>query len=125
MNLADYLIGNSDEHSMNWGFLYNDDMEILSINPLMDYDHAFESQITSDCLPARYLGLVGKTQLDMAVEIVKKHPDWLKPDIDLSAYKYGSFVKERINVLKKELEMEEMFEEMETTGPKGDDDFGI
>lgn len=105
MNLADYLIGNNDEHSQNWGFIYNDDMEILSINPLMDYDHAFESHITSDCLPAKYVCLPGKriTQLDMAIEVVKKHPDWLRTDIDLSGYKYGSFVKERIDILKKEL----------------------
>ena len=102
MNLADYLIGNNDEHALNWGFMYDNNMNIISMSPLMDYDHAFESSIVSDCLPARYLGK-SITQLDIAIEIVKAHPDWLKTDVDLSKYEYGAFVKERIMTLEKEL----------------------
>lgn len=104
MNFADYLIGNSDEHSLNWGFLYDNDLNIMSLSPLMDYDHAFESAPVSECMPARYLGM-SVTQLGMALEIVKRHPDWLITDIDLSEYKYGDFVKERIRILQKECTM--------------------
>ena len=102
MNLADFLVGNMDEHSMNWGFLYDNNMNILSLNPLMDYDHAFEAGPNIQCLPAQLLGET-ITQWEMAVRIVKEHPDWIPSDIDLSGYKYGQFVQERIDMLTKEL----------------------
>lgn len=102
MNLADYLIGNNDEHALNWGFLYDNNMSIISMNPLMDYDHAFESGLDSMCLPARFLG-INITQKEMALSIIKAHPDWILQDVDLSIYKYGSFVQERIDLLYKEL----------------------
>lgn len=100
MNLADYLVGNSDEHSQNWGFLYDSNMTIISLNPLMDYDHAFESSPNSLCLPAKLLGQ-NITQEEMARSILQRHPDWIRKDVDLSRFHYGSFVQARIAELEK------------------------
>ena len=102
MNLADYLIGNTDEHSQNWGFLYDENLNILSLNPPMDYDHAFLGNGDNMCLPMQLLGVV-ISQKDMAIDIIKRHPDWLKfnADLDLSKYKYGTAVMERLAVLNK------------------------
>lgn len=45
MNVADYIIGNSDRHEGNWGFLIdNATGELLKFLPLMDHDHAFINQ---------------------------------------------------------------------------------
>ena len=98
MNLADYLIGNNDEHSYNWGFLYDNEMNILSLNPMMDFDHAFESTDESPCLPEKLLGN-NITQKNNAINIVRRHPDWIKKDVDLSKYKYGEYVSQRLNLL--------------------------
>lgn len=102
MILADYLVGNSDEHSLNWGFLYDNDFNILGLNPLMDLDHAFESSPASPCLPMRFLGN-NMTQPGAAVDVLTRHPEWLSGEMDLSGYKYGAFVEERIRLLQKEL----------------------
>ena len=121
MNLADYLIGNNDEHPLNWGFLYDNNMNIIALSPHMDFDHAFESTMATECMPARYLGL-NKTQFAIALDIVKRHPDWLKDDIDLSKYKYGSYVKERIDSLKKELSFDKKPDDLDDDNS---DDFGL
>ncbi len=102
MNLADYLIGNNDEHAQNWGFLYDNEMNIISMNPLMDYDHAFESVPESQCLPVMMLG-ENKTQLEMAVTVLQEHPDWINKNVDLSRFKYGGFVNKRLDILYREV----------------------
>ena len=45
MNVADYILGNSDRHEGNWGFLIdNETGEIAQFMPLMDHDHAFSNE---------------------------------------------------------------------------------
>lgn len=117
MNLADYLIGNSDEHGQNWGFLYDNNFDVLSINPLMDFDHAFESDDNSICLPLRFLG-ERSTQKEEAIKIVKRHPEWLSKSIDLSEFKYGDVVNERIELLRSALVCERT-EPYYTKGKRG------
>lgn len=102
MNLADYIVGNTDEHEFNWGFLYDENLNILSMNPPMDYDHAFIGNGETECLPYFFLG-AKKSQKEVAIEIIKQHPDWIDFNIDLSKYKYGAQAKERIMVLKEYL----------------------
>lgn len=42
MNLIDYLIGNTDRHMGNWGFLIdNNTNEPIRLHPLMDFNHSF------------------------------------------------------------------------------------
>lgn len=56
MLLCDYLIGNSDRHQDNWGFLFNNDRVITSFAPIHDFDHAFEADVNSLCLPMLLFG---------------------------------------------------------------------
>ncbi len=100
MNLADYIVGNTDEHPRNWGFLYDETMKIVSMNPPMDYDHALLGSGNSICLPYRLLGNPNVLQVDEAVSIIKNRPNIINFDVNLSEFKYGEFVKERLNYLK-------------------------
>jgi hypothetical protein len=102
MNLADYLVGNADEHPENWGFLYDNERHILGLNPNMDFDHAFEGTPLTTCEPILMLG-VRQTQEDCAKDIIARHPDWLDFSIDLSEFAYGVFVRERLDALQKYL----------------------
>jgi hypothetical protein len=110
MNLADYLVGNSDEHPENWGFLYDGDRNILGLNPLMDFDHAFEGTPFMPCGPILMLG-THTTQEDCAKDIMSRHPDWLDFGADLSGFYYGDFVRERLDTLR------EYLKEKEPSGP--------
>lgn len=105
MVLADFLIGNSDEHSQNWGFLYHLDNKqfiIDRINPHMDFDHAFTALPTDKSLPNLFLNQ-HISQMEAAMDIIKRHPDYINFDADLSKYKYGSFTKQRLDILKNHL----------------------
>ena len=49
MNLIDYLVGNTDRHWGNWGFLVsNDTNKLEKLYPLMDFNKAFLSYDTID-----------------------------------------------------------------------------
>ena len=102
MNIGDYLIGNSDEHPENWGFLYDENMNIIGLNPTMDFDHAFESSENQICTPTLYTrGTVSQKQV--ALDTIEEYQDRINWDIDLSKYKYGSYVEHRLDILKKSL----------------------
>lgn len=73
MNILDYLIGNTDRHAENWGFLVNNSTnECVSLYPLMDFNQSFLSYDNIDganCLP---LFPRRVTQREAAIEAVKK-----------------------------------------------------
>ncbi len=47
MNILDYLVGNTDRHWGNWGFLVdNETNQPLCLHPLMDFNQAFHSYDT-------------------------------------------------------------------------------
>lgn len=99
MNIADYLVGNSDKHSENWGFLYSDDFEIVGISPIMDFDHAFEAGPSFLCQPATFIG-VNTSQESYALSVIKDYASDIDFDISLDEFEYGSFVKGRLKVLR-------------------------
>ncbi len=72
MNIADYLIGNTDRHWGNWGFeIDNATNKIGGLYPLMDFNKAFSSYDSEEgaiCQTAD----VKMTQRRAAVEAVKK-----------------------------------------------------
>lgn len=72
MNIIDYLIGNTDRHWGNWGFLVNNDTnELLELHPLMDFNKAFTSYDTlsgAKCLTSKE----PMSQKQAAIEAVKK-----------------------------------------------------
>lgn len=102
MNIADFLIGNADEHPDNWGFLYNSNMNVYGMNLLMDYDHAFESNEYTICTPALMTrGTVSQKQV--ALDTINEYKDMINWDIDLSRFKYGAYVQERLDLLKENI----------------------
>ena len=49
MNILDYLVGNTDRHWGNWGFLMdNETGEMLRLHDLMDFNQAFSSYDSVD-----------------------------------------------------------------------------
>lgn len=89
MNIIDYLIGNTDRHWGNWGFLVNNaNNKLVRLHPLMDYNKAFLSYDTTEgvrCLPRgenytqkqAALEAVGKIGLNQIKEI---KPEWFEND---------------------------------------------
>ena len=72
MNIADYLVGNTDRHWGNWGGLVdNGTNKIIRLHALMDFNKAFNAYDTLD--GAGCLTTSGKsmTQKDAAIEAVK------------------------------------------------------
>jgi hypothetical protein len=96
MILCDYLVGNSDRHQDNWGYLFNDKREIIGFAPIFDFNHAFEASEHSLCLPEQ---LFNKqiTMLEISKQIVRKLNIKLTklPNKD----KYTQFVNRRIELL--------------------------
>ena len=71
MNLVDYLVGNTDRHWGNWGFLADTATNrFVSLSPLMDFNKAFSSYDTLD--GATCLTLPGRlSQREAALLAVK------------------------------------------------------
>ncbi len=72
MNILDYLVGNTDRHAENWGFLIdNRTNKYVSLHPLMDFNQSFLSYDTLDgancltVLPERM------TQREAAIDAVQ------------------------------------------------------
>lgn len=96
MNLADYLIGNSDRHQDNWGYLFDQNRAIIGFAPLFDFNHAFEAPIDYRCLPEQLFHR-NVSALQAASEAAQHLCLKLEPlegDDD-----YTKFVNERIQVL--------------------------
>ena len=69
----------------------------------MDFDHAFEASEDVICQPAAYLGM-HTTQKEYAMSVINIYKDDIDFTCDLSEYKYGDFVKDRLKVLQEALE---------------------
>lgn len=47
MQVADYILNNSDRHVGNWGFYFDvEENKLQKMYPLMDHDHAFDEEET-------------------------------------------------------------------------------
>ena len=99
MNLCDYLIGNTDRHWGNWLFIY-DDAGITGYAPLMDFNHAFEADENTPCLPYGYIYNENISQFEVALTALKKTGIRLQ-NISLSEFKYGPYTKARLEKLLK------------------------
>ena len=98
MNLGDFLVGNNDRHSQNWGFVYDSTRTMTGFAPVIDFDHAFLAGEDTRCLP---MLLVGEeiSQKDYALRIISKYRSELNFDMDYRKYKYGRWVKDRVDTL--------------------------
>ncbi len=99
MILADYLVGNSDRHWGNWGYLV-DNTGTLSFAPIMDFNHAFEAKSNNICKPELIYG-EQKTELEAAYEALT-YISYKKAD--LSEFHYGDFVISRIKELEQNIQ---------------------
>lgn len=71
MGIVDYIIGNSDRHDGNWGFLYSSEtMRILGCHPLYDHNNAFNAYILANDDKAKYV-FNGENMLEWARYCVK------------------------------------------------------
>lgn len=74
MNILDYLVGNTDRHWGNWGFLVrNRDNQPIRLHDLMDFNRAFSAYDSLDggrCLTVRRGAAV--SQREAAVDAAKK-----------------------------------------------------
>lgn len=86
MNLLDYLVGNTDRHWGNWGFLIdNRSNQPVSLHPLIDFNQAFHAYDTPDGVNCQTMFPKVLTQREAAVEAVRQNglhqireiePDW-------------------------------------------------
>ena len=73
MNILDYLIGNTDRHPENWGFLVdNQTNECVSLYPLMDFNQCFLAYDTLEGANCQTVLPKKMTQRQAAIEAVKK-----------------------------------------------------
>lgn len=93
MQIADYLVGNTDRHWQNWE-LWFDDNRKLSFAKLMDFNHAFEATDDTANLPYQVVYSKTMSQKSAAIEAAQKLNIRLKK-IDFSNYYYGDYVKEK------------------------------
>jgi hypothetical protein len=72
MNILDYLVGNTDRHPENWGFLIdNRDNQYISLYPVMDFNQSFLSYDTLDGANCQTVYPRRMTQREAALEAVK------------------------------------------------------
>lgn len=72
MNILDYLVGNTDRHPENWGFLIdNSTNQPISLYPLMDFNQSFLSYESLDGANCQTAYPKKMTQREAAIEAVK------------------------------------------------------
>ena len=106
MNLADYLVGNNDRHLGNWGFLVDEENQVLCLHPLFDFNSSFKTTGIKGglCLPENNK----ITQLEAArralryIDIPKCNPVPRnifinEEDYDLFNRRYNELLKTKVN----------------------------
>lgn len=72
MNILDYLVGNTDRHPENWGFLIdNETNQPVSLYPLMDFNMSFQAYDKLDGANCQTTGSRRLTQREAAIEAVQ------------------------------------------------------
>ena len=93
MNILDYLVGNTDRHPENWGFLIdNDTNKRLSLYPVMDFNQSFLSYDTLDGASCQPLFPAFVSQKDAAIDAVKHIGLRQIREVDMSMF--GRFTQE-------------------------------
>lgn len=73
MNILDYLIGNTDRHPENWGFLVdNKTNNCVSLYPIMDFNQSFQSYDDINGANCQTVLPQKMTQREAAIESVKQ-----------------------------------------------------
>lgn len=73
MNILDYLVGNTDRHPENWGFLIdNETNQYLSLYPIMDFNQSFYSYDTLEGARCQTVLPKQMTQREAAIEAAQE-----------------------------------------------------
>ncbi len=73
MNIIDYLVGNTDRHPENWGFLVdNETNQYVALYPIMDFNQSFYSYDTTEGANCQTVFPRKMTQKEAAIEAVRK-----------------------------------------------------
>lgn len=105
MNILDYLIGNTDRHWGNWGFLVdNRNNQPVCLHPLMDFNQAFHAYDTVDganCLTVYSEKITQKQAAETAVgkvgwnQVREIEEEWFR-----GKEKLYEMLKKRLEILK-------------------------
>lgn len=88
MNILDYLVGNTDRHPENWGFLVdNETNRHVSLYPLMDFNQCFLAYDTLDGANCQVFFPKRLTQREAAIEAVKQIGLLQTKEMDMTAFK--------------------------------------
>lgn len=106
MNILDYLVGNTDRHPENWGFLIdNRTNEYISLYPLMDFNQSFLAYDNLDGANCQTVLPERMTQREAAIEAVKQVGLRQIREIDMGIFgdmkKEAEMFQMRLNELKK------------------------
>jgi len=108
MNIIDYLVGNTDRHWGNWGFLIdNSSNEPIALHPLMDFNQSFHSY--EDTEGANCMTVFGRamTQREAAIEAVSNIGLNQIKDTDASVFnllpEHYAIFQQRLNILKNQV----------------------
>ena len=98
MCVVDYLISNSDRHSLNWGFYMNNATgNLVSIHPLYDHNNAFNERDMNDIDGGKSLIFPNKTKREMALHCISecniKCIKSIKRDMFVKRSHYDSFMQ--------------------------------
>ena len=87
MNILDYLVGNTDRHPENWGFLIdNETNRPVSLYPLMDFNMSFQTYETLDGANCQTVDSRRMTQREAAIEAVQTIGLRQIRDIDMTIF---------------------------------------
>ena len=87
MNILDYLVGNTDRHPENWGFLIdNATNQPVSLYPLMDFNMSFQAYDKLEGANCQTTGSRRLTQREAAIEAVKAIGLRQIRDVDLAIF---------------------------------------
>ena len=87
MNILDYLIGNTDRHPENWGFLIdNETNQPVSLYPLMDFNMSFQTYDKLEGANCQTVGARKLTQREAAIEAVQAIGLRQLQDVDTSLF---------------------------------------
>ncbi len=107
MNILDYLIGNTDRHPENWGFLVdNRTNRYISLYPLMDFNQCFRSYEQIEGANCQTVYPQKMTQLEAAMEAVEKIGlGWMKKNVDMAIFEdkkaWGEMFQKRMGLLRR------------------------
>lgn len=87
MNILDYLVGNTDRHPENWGFLVdNETNKPVSLYPLMDFNMSFQAYDKLEGANCQTTGSRRLTQREAAIEAVQTIGLRQIQEVDLSIF---------------------------------------